>query len=123
VRLTSSFGLGWTTILTYSLNTEISLSTYTQAKHWLILIFFPKAWSFICPIEVTAFSSRLQEFIYSRSCAAAFASTDSENTLRAWNSTSEMEGGLGGRSCSLDQRLQPQAEPRLRRVDRGRGRC
>jgi peroxiredoxin (alkyl hydroperoxide reductase subunit C) len=79
-----------------SQQTEISLSTYTQAKHWLILIFFPKAWSFICPTEVTAFSSRLQEFLYSRSCAVAFASTDSEYTLRAWNSTSEMEGGLGG---------------------------
>jgi peroxiredoxin (alkyl hydroperoxide reductase subunit C) len=76
--------------------TEISLTSYTQAKHWLILIFFPKAWSFICPTEVTAFSSRLQPFLYSRSCAVAFASTDSEYTLRAWNATSEMEGGLGG---------------------------
>jgi peroxiredoxin (alkyl hydroperoxide reductase subunit C) len=63
--------------------TEISLSAYTQANHWLILIFFPKAWSFICPTEVRAFSSRLQEFLYSRSCAVAFASTDSEYCLRA----------------------------------------
>jgi peroxiredoxin (alkyl hydroperoxide reductase subunit C) len=76
--------------------TEISLSAYTQANHWLILIFFPKAWSFICPTEVRAFSSRLQEFLYSRSCAVAFASTDSEYCLRAWNAASEMEGGLGG---------------------------
>jgi peroxiredoxin (alkyl hydroperoxide reductase subunit C) len=73
---------------------EISLSAYTQANHWLILIFFPKAWSFICPTEVRAFSSRLQEFLYSRSCAVAFASTDSEYCLRAWNAASEMEGGL-----------------------------
>ena len=76
--------------------TEISLSAYTQANHWLILIFFPKAWSFICPTEVRAFSARLQEFLYSRSCAVAFASTDSEFCLRAWNAASEMEGGLGG---------------------------
>jgi peroxiredoxin (alkyl hydroperoxide reductase subunit C) len=76
--------------------TEISLSAYTQANHWLILIFFPKAWSFICPTEVRAFSSRLQEFLYSRSCAVAFASTDSEYSLRAWNAASDMEGGLGG---------------------------
>jgi alkyl hydroperoxide reductase subunit AhpC len=45
---------------------------------------------------VRAFSSRLQEFLYSRSCAVAFASTDSEFCLRAWNAASEMEGGLGG---------------------------
>lgn len=75
---------------------EISLSSYTQANHWLILVFFPKAWSFICPTEVRAFSARLEEFLYNRSCAVAFASTDSEFCLKAWNSTSEMEGGLGG---------------------------
>lgn len=29
-------------------------------------------------------------------CAVVFASTDSEQCLKAWNNTSEMEGGLGG---------------------------
>lgn len=72
------------------------LTSYTEANHWLILIFFPKAWSFICPTEIKAFSSRLEEFLYSRSCAVAFASTDSEHCLKAWNATSDMEGGLGG---------------------------
>lgn len=43
-----------------------------------------------------AFSTRLEEFLYSRSCAVAFASTDSEYCLKAWNATSDMEGGLGG---------------------------
>ena len=62
----------------------------------MILIFFPKAWSFICPTEIKAFSTRLEEFLYSRSCAVVFASTDSEHSLKAWNATGEMEGGLGG---------------------------
>lgn len=75
---------------------SISLETYTDAYHWLVLIFFPKAWSFICPTEIRSFSARLEEFLYSRSCAVVFASTDSEFCLRAWNSTSELEGGLGG---------------------------
>ncbi|KAM3415304.1 hypothetical protein BST61_g8833 [Cercospora zeina] len=48
---------------------NISLEGYTSANHWLILIFFPKAWSFICPTEIRAFSSRLEEFLYARSCA------------------------------------------------------
>ncbi|KXT02492.1 hypothetical protein AC578_4186 [Pseudocercospora eumusae] len=75
---------------------QISLSAYTDSNHWLILVFFPKAWSFICPTEIKAFSSRLEEFIYSRSCAVVFASTDNEHCLKAWNATDEMEGGLGG---------------------------
>ena len=75
---------------------EVSLASYTAAKHWLILIFFPKAWSFICPTEIRAFSARLEEFLYSRQCAVVFASTDNEYCLKAWNATSELEGGLGG---------------------------
>ena len=76
--------------------TELSLRSYTEANHWVILVFFPKAWSFICPTEIKAFSARLEEFLYSRSCAVVFASTDSEHCLKAWNATSDMEGGLGG---------------------------
>ena len=72
------------------------MSTYADAGHWVVLIFFPRAWSFICPTEIRAFSARLEEFLYSRSCAVIFASTDSEVCLRAWNNTSEMDGGLGG---------------------------
>lgn len=75
---------------------EVSLSSYTNANHWLILVFFPKAFSFICPTEIKAFSARLEEFVYTRSCAVLFASTDSEHCLKAWNATSDMEGGLGG---------------------------
>lgn len=78
------------------MSSEISLSAYTAANHWVALIFFPKAWSFVCPTEIRAFSERLEEFLYSRSCAVVFASTDSELCLRAWNHTNEMEGGLGG---------------------------
>ncbi|KAI5370424.1 putative Thioredoxin domain-containing protein [Septoria linicola] len=76
---------------------EVTLDGYTAANHWLILVFFPKAWSFICPTEIKAFSSRLEEFLYARSCAVVFASTDSEHCLKAWNAaSSQNEGGLGG---------------------------
>ncbi|PNS14253.1 Peroxiredoxin TSA1 [Sphaceloma murrayae] len=75
---------------------ELSLSAYADAGHWTCLVFFPRAWSYICPTEIRAFSARLEEFLYTRTCAVAFISTDSEHSLRAWNHTSEMEGGLGG---------------------------
>lgn len=75
---------------------EVSLNAYAAAGHWVILVFYPRAWSFICPTEIRAFNARLEEFLYSRTCAVVFISTDSEQCLRAWNNTSEMEGGLGG---------------------------
>lgn len=59
-------------------------------------MFFPKAWSPVCPTEVKAFSARLEEFLYNRACAVLFVSTDSADCLRAWSDTSEANGGLGG---------------------------
>lgn len=79
-----------------SLTLEVSLSGYTEASHWVLLLFFPKAWSPVCPTEIKAFSDRLEEFLYSRACALLFASTDNLDSLRAWNNTGIMEGGLGG---------------------------
>ncbi|KAK5130401.1 hypothetical protein LTR08_002148 [Meristemomyces frigidus] len=67
-----------TAVVDGRLKAEVSLSSYTQANHWLILAFFPKAWSSICPTEIKAFSSRLEEF--STPAAAPY----------------DMEGGLGG---------------------------
>lgn len=72
------------------------MSAYTQTGHWVALIFFPRAWSFICPTEIKAFSARLEEFLCSRQCAVVFASTDSQYCLKAWNNTDAGEGGLGG---------------------------
>jgi len=81
--------------------TEISLSAYTDASHWVAMFFFPKAWSPVCPTEIRAFSRRLDEFLYSRACAIVFVSTDSADCLRAWTITSEAEGGLGKISMPL----------------------
>ncbi len=38
----------------------------------------------------------MEDFLYTRACAVLFASTDSLDSLRAWNSISEADGGLGG---------------------------
>jgi len=73
----------------------MSLSQHLEAGDWVMLLFIPMAWSFICPTEVVAFNARLQEF-ETRSCAVVFASTDSEQVLRAWSYTSHEDGGLGG---------------------------
>ncbi|KAI9726469.1 MAG: cTPxI [Chrysothrix sp. TS-e1954] len=82
-------------ILLTFITVEISLKDFASAGEWLVLVFIPMAWSFVCPTEIRAFDRRIQEFD-TRTAAVAFCSTDSEFVLRAWNHTSELEGGLGG---------------------------
>jgi peroxiredoxin 2/4 len=73
---------------------EISLTTYTSTKQWLILGFIPMAWTFVCPTEIIAFSDATSQFA-ARGASVLFASTDSEYSLLAWSSVSRKDGGLG----------------------------
>ena len=71
-----------------------SLSTASGSPQWLLLLFIPMAWTFVCPTEIIAFSDSFQEF-QSRGCNVAFASTDSEYSLLSWSTTSRKMGGIG----------------------------
>lgn len=79
---------------------ELSLTTYTSTKQWLVLGFIPMAWTFVCPTEVIAFSDAVEQF-QRRGASIVFASTDSEYSLLAWANTSRKEGGLGGINIPL----------------------
>ncbi|KAF2757467.1 thioredoxin-like protein [Pseudovirgaria hyperparasitica] len=74
---------------------ELSLTTYTSTKQWLVLGFIPMAWTFVCPTEIIAFSDAVEQF-QKRGASVVFASTDSEYSLLAWNKTSRADNGLGG---------------------------
>ncbi|KAF2274467.1 thioredoxin-like protein [Westerdykella ornata] len=73
---------------------EISLSSFTAQKQWLVLGFIPMAWTFVCPTEIIAFSDRINDF-KARNTSVVFASTDSEYSLLAWTNASRRDGGLG----------------------------
>ncbi|KAF2839131.1 thioredoxin-like protein [Patellaria atrata CBS 101060] len=79
---------------------EISLTTYTATKQWLVLGFVPMAWTFVCPTEIIAFSDAAQKFAQ-RGASVVFASTDSEYSLLAWNNASRKDGGLGNVNIPL----------------------
>ncbi|KAF1983793.1 thioredoxin-like protein [Aulographum hederae CBS 113979] len=72
----------------------------TEPKKWLVLIFIPMAWTFVCPTEIIAFSNAASLFA-SRNATLAIASTDSEYSLLAWNNASRKDGGLGGVAVPL----------------------
>ncbi|KAM6953107.1 peroxiredoxin-4-like [Aplochiton taeniatus] len=71
---------------------EISLSEY-RGKY-LVFLFYPLDFTFVCPTEVIAFSDRVQEF-RSTNAEVVACSTNSHFTHLAWVNTARKQGGLG----------------------------
>jgi alkyl hydroperoxide reductase subunit AhpC len=69
-------------------------------NRWLILIFYPRDFSLVCPTELTAVSSRIAEF-HKRECDVLGISTDSLQTHERWLTTPAFLGGLGGLNFPL----------------------
>ncbi|KAF9737565.1 hypothetical protein PMIN04_008069 [Paraphaeosphaeria minitans] len=75
---------------------EVTLSSYINEdkKAWLILLFIPAAFSFVCPTEVLAFQNCLDEF-RDRNCDIIFISVDTKHALWHWQNVPRQYGGLG----------------------------
>jgi peroxiredoxin (alkyl hydroperoxide reductase subunit C) len=72
---------------------NISLADY-KGK-WLILLFYPLDFTFVCPTELTAFSDRLDE-LNGIGAEVLGASTDSVHSHRAWINTPRDQNGIQG---------------------------
>ncbi|KAH7374383.1 thioredoxin-like protein [Pyrenochaeta sp. MPI-SDFR-AT-0127] len=81
-----------------SLDTYIPLSAKGSSPDpkapWLILLFIPAAFSFVCPTEVLAFQNCLDEF-KDRNCSVVFVSVDTKHSLWHWQNVPRQYGGLG----------------------------
>ncbi|HNX49885.1 MAG TPA: peroxiredoxin [Thermoanaerobaculaceae bacterium] len=62
---------------------------------WVLLLFYPLDFTFVCPTEVLAFSDAAAAF-RDRHCEIFGVSVDSKFTHKAWAETSRQNGGLGG---------------------------
>lgn len=71
---------------------QVSLSDY-KGKY-VVLFFYPKDFTFVCPTEIIAFSDRAKDFEACNTQLIA-ASTDTEETHLAWLKTPRNRGGLG----------------------------
>lgn len=71
---------------------RVSLSDHTG--RWLVLIFYPRDFSFVCPTELTSFSAHLADFA-ERDCELLGISVDTIELHREWLTTPPSEGGLG----------------------------
>ena len=77
---------------------DISLSQY-KGKY-VILLFYPADFTFVCPTEIIAFSDRAEEF-RKEGCEVVAVSTDSHFTHLAWTNTPGEAGGLGKMNIPL----------------------
>lgn len=72
--------------------TEVALGDF--AGRWLLLLFYPRDFSFVCPTEMIGFSARAPEFAR-RNCSIVAVSVDSVETHREWLQTPVGQGGTG----------------------------
>ena len=72
---------------------QFSLSDYRDK--WVVLLFYPMAFTFVCPTELMGFSDAMDEFADLNTRVLA-VSTDTHHVLRAWQRTPREDGGLGG---------------------------
>ncbi|CAF0786910.1 unnamed protein product [Brachionus calyciflorus] len=86
--------------------TAVVKSEFVQLKltdfvgKYLILLFYPMDFTFVCPTEIIAFSDRISEFRESNTEVVAI-STDSQFTHLAWTQLERKKGGLGSVNIPL----------------------
>src|SRR5918911_1393294 len=76
-----------------TLKENVKLSDY-KGK-WLVLLFYPLDFTFVCPTELTTFSDRYEDFV-GIGADIIGVSTDSVHSHRAWLKTPRDKGGVEG---------------------------
>jgi eukaryotic-like serine/threonine-protein kinase len=71
---------------------QVRLADYLD--RWLILVFYPRDFSLVCPTELTALSTRMEE-LRRQGCDILGISTDSIESHERWIATPPAHGGLG----------------------------
>ncbi|MHC4945309.1 MAG: peroxiredoxin [Planctomycetota bacterium] len=62
---------------------------------WVLVLFYPLDFTFVCPTEVLSFSKSASEFS-ERECQVLGVSVDSKFVHKAWVDSKHEDGGLGG---------------------------
>jgi len=73
---------------------DFSLDQYLDNKY-VVLFFYPKDFTYVCPTELHAFQEKLGEF-ESRECAVVGCSTDTAESHAAYLRVSKEQGGIQG---------------------------
>ena len=77
---------------------RVALSQYKG--RWLVLVFYPRDFSLVCPTELIGLSQRIEEFA-ARDCDLLAISCDPVELHERWLATPKAQGGLGGLNFPL----------------------
>ena len=88
---------------------------------WLVLIFYPRDFSLVCPTELTAIGARIEEFTR-RGCDALGVSADTLESHHRWIATPVRPGRAQRSGLSAGQRRSRDRLSRVRRVSRNSAR-
>jgi eukaryotic-like serine/threonine-protein kinase len=77
---------------------RVSLADYRG--RWLLLVFYPRDFSLICPTELIGLSQRFDEFA-AQNCELLGVSCDTVESHERWIATPMSRGGLGGLAFPL----------------------
>lgn len=72
---------------------DISNAIHTESGQWMVMFWWPKDFTFVCPTEIAAFNNAYGEFS-DRDTVLIGASTDSEFVHLAWRRENEDLRGL-----------------------------
>ena len=73
---------------------DFSLDQYL-GKNYVLFFFYPKDFTFVCPTELHAFQSRLEDF-KTRGCEVVACSTDTAESHWGWLQMEKKQGGIKG---------------------------
>ena len=72
---------------------KVNTKDYLNNK-WVVLLFYPFDYTFVCPTEIISFSEKDADFKSINTQVLAI-STDSHHTHLSWTRTSRNDGGVG----------------------------
>ena len=70
------------------------ISNSSFSGKYLVMLFYPMDWTFVCPTEIVEFSDRLEDF-QACGCQVVAISTDTEFSHFQWTNTPRSQGGVG----------------------------
>ena len=85
-------------------NTFGSITLSALKGKYVMLLFYPLDFTFVCPSEILAFNKKVAEF-KNRNCEVVGISVDSKFTHLAWKNTAIENGGIGNIQFPLVQDL------------------
>ncbi len=83
-----------TTVVTGSNEVKTMKLSHMMGKKGMVLFFYPKDFTFVCPSEIIAFNNKYDEF-KSRGYEVVGCSVDNEFCHLAWKNTEVDKGGIG----------------------------